>query len=465
MKKVLLTVAIVSATLLMAQKKEIQQAVKAVDGNNNTEALQQIASADSQLQGKMYLLSPDEQEQYYYAKGLALLKSGKTAEGAQTLANIDNLKDNKIYTGKNDQKQRVYFVGKQQADQFGSGLKLKEDSYTPTLTQNIVTVVNPILTATGKEAQDAYNAKDFKTAAQKFLAVTDLFKAVGQPDQLYEYYAAISFALGKDYPDAIKTYKDLIATGYTGVKTTYSALNKKSNQRESFDKTTFELMKKNPDYSDFKEETSPSVEKELYNTLASIMIDSGKADEAIPVLEAGLKKFPGDSDLQGLKVTAYMRSGNTDKMTQTLKEAVAQNPNDKQSWANLGILESKDPATFAAAESDFKKALAIDPNYDQALKGMVFNLYLNSDQDKKEIDQYNTLRRAGKIDDANKIIEGRKQKFAKALPYLETLYKVDPNDPDVVSTLASVYKALGKTDQAAPLEAKLKELKASGKGN
>ncbi|MDC8026897.1 hypothetical protein NBY09_12105 [Elizabethkingia anophelis] len=86
MKKILLSAALVSVSLAFAQKKEIQNAVKAADGGNAAEALSQISAADSALQGKMYLLEPSVQEQYYYAKGIALIKSGKTSEGAAVLA-------------------------------------------------------------------------------------------------------------------------------------------------------------------------------------------------------------------------------------------------------------------------------------------------------------------------------------------------------------------------------------------
>ncbi len=92
MKKILLSAALVSVSLAFAQKKEIQNAVKAADGGNAAEALTQISAADSALQGKMYLLEPALQEQYYYAKGLALIKSGKTSEGAAVLAKISDLK-------------------------------------------------------------------------------------------------------------------------------------------------------------------------------------------------------------------------------------------------------------------------------------------------------------------------------------------------------------------------------------
>ncbi|QCX53990.1 lipopolysaccharide assembly protein LapB [Elizabethkingia sp. JS20170427COW] len=463
MKKVLLSLALVSISMAFAQKKEIQNAVKAVDGGNNTEALAQVSAAENTLQGKLYLLEPSVLEQYYYAKGLALLKSGKIAEGANVLAKISDLGKTKFYVGKDNEKNKVYFAGKEEADKLGTGLKLKEESFTPSLNANLGNIVNPMLSKISNEAQDAYNAKKYNEAAASFLKVNDLLRAVGQPDQTYEYYAAISYALANNKEEAIKVYQDLINSGYTGVKTTYSALNKKTNARENFDKNTFDLVKKSPDYADFKTETSKSVEEELYDTAASLMIDAEKYDLAIQTLEKAIAKFPNNTRFGDLKLSAYSRSGNSAKLEDTIKEALAKNPSDKMNWSNLGIIKSSNqtPENVKQAEEAFSKALALDANYIPALRGICFNLYLNADEDKKLIDSYNEARKAGKIDEANKIIAGRKVKFEKALPYLERLYAADPKDIDTVSTLANVYASLGKADKSKELKAVLKKLEAS----
>ncbi|AJW61824.1 hypothetical protein VO54_00335 [Elizabethkingia miricola] len=452
MKKILLSAALVSVSLAFAQKKEIQNAVKAADGGNASEALSQISAADSALQGKMYLLEPSVQEQYYYAKGIALIKSGKTSEGAAVLAKISDLKTNKIFAGKDNNKNKVYFVGKAEADKDGAGLQLKEETYSPTLAGNVGAAVNPLLQKVSGEAQKEYDAKNYPVAAEKFLQVNDLLKAAGQPDDIYKYYAAISYALGNKKAESIALYQDLINSGYTGIKTTYSALNKKTNQRENLDKSSFELVKKSPDYGDFKTETSKSVEEELYETAVALMLDDNKNTEAVALIEKGLAKFPNNAKMNDLKLSAYSRTGDSSKLEQTIKEAVAKNPGDKLNWSNLGVIQSNNPATVADAEASFKKALEIDPNYVPALQGLVFNLYLNGKADAKIVDAYNVARKAGKIDEANKIIAERKVRFSKALPYLEKLNTLTPNEADVVDTLRTVYNSLGKQDKAKELK-------------
>ena len=138
------------------QKKEIAAAVKAIDAGDIATTNSQLAQAESAMGNKTYLLEPAVLEQYYYAKGLSLLKSGKTAEGATFLAKINDLSKNKIYVGKDSSKNKVYYVGKTAAD--ASGVQgLKEESYTPSLTTKLAGSINPVIESANKVALDAYN--------------------------------------------------------------------------------------------------------------------------------------------------------------------------------------------------------------------------------------------------------------------------------------------------------------------
>lgn len=454
MKKLIISAAVLAFSFSFAQKKEIQSALKAAEGGNSADALAQISAADNTLGGKLYTLDPEVQEQYYYAKGLALLKSGKTTEGAEILGKLADLGKAKIYTGKDANKNKVYFVGKADADKYGAGLELKETTYAPTLTNKLIEALKPTIDADGNEAMKAYQEKNYKVAGDKFAELNDLLKAIGQPDQIYQYYSAVAYALGKNNDLAIKQYTSLIDSGYTGVQTKYLAKNKKTNQVENIGKANYDLFQKlgaASEYTDFKTETAPSVEQELYDTATGLMIDSGKYDDALTVISKGLKKFPNDSKLTSLQGTAYYKSGKTDEFINNLKAVVAKNPSDKESWYNLGVLQSKSPATVADAETSFKKALEVDPNYIAALQGIFYNVYMGDDA--KVIDDYNAAKKAGKIEVANKILGDRKARFTKALPYVEKWYQIEPKSKDAVSALKGVYFALGNMDKYNQLKA------------
>lgn len=453
MKNIILSAAMMATAVAFGQKKEIAAAVKAIDAGDNATASSQISAAESAMGGKIYLLEPSLQEQYYYAKGLTLMKSGKTAEGAAFLAKINDLGKNKIYTGKDASKNRVYYVGKTDAD--ASGIAgLKEETYSPTLAGKLGNTINPLLQKASTEAQAAYDAKKFGDAAPKFREVYELLNAAGQDNKQYLYYSGITYAQANNFNKAIETYNELINSGYTGVETSYTAKNKKTGKTELLDKATWDLYKKagaTADYTDFKSETSKSIEQELYETNAGMLLETNRYDEALALIDKGLKKFPNSARLAELQGSAYYKSGKTNAFIQSLKDKVAKNPKDTSSWYNLGVLASKDPAKAADAEGYFKKALEADPNYVPALQAIWYNVYLGDDD--AVVKRAKEAQAAKKIDVFNKIMEDRRSRFAKGLPYVEKWYSLEPNNAEVVSLLKSLY-------QTTHNDAKFQEFKA-----
>ena len=454
MKKIFLSAAMLTVAFAFGQKKEIAAAVKAIDAGDIASTNAQIAQAESAMGNKTYLLEPAVLEQYYYAKGLALLKSGKTAEGASYLAKINDLAKSKIYVGKDASKNKVYFVGKAAADE--SGIQgLKEESYNPSLTNKLAGSVNPVIESANKAALDAYNAKKYADAAPKFQEVYDLLKAAGQDNKKYLYYSGLTYALGDKKKEATAVYMDLLNSGYTGVETTYTAKNKKTNEVENLEKTTWELYKKmgaTGEYIEFKTEVSKSLEQELYETTAALLIDTEKAEDALSLIEKGLKKFPTSSKLSELQGTAYYKSGKTNEFITNLKAQLVKNPNDATNWYNLGVLQSKDPATETDALASYKKAVELKPDFAQAWQNLT---YFTMGDDAKAIDDYNAAKKAGKTEQANKIIEARRARLAATLPYAEKWYQSDMENLDVVSLLKGLY--LSNKNDAKHQEFKAKE--------
>ncbi|WP_378104390.1 tetratricopeptide repeat protein [Chryseobacterium sp. sg2396] len=318
--------------------------------------------------------------------------------------------------------------------------------------------VNAKLQEANKAAMDAYNAKNYAVAAPKFMDVYNLLKTSGQDNKVYMYYAGLNYALANDIPQATKIYTDLINSGYTGVETTYTAKDNKTGQVASYDKNTWELLKKtsSKDYTDFKTEQSPSVEQDLYETLSTLLLNAKKNDEALAIIEKGLAKFPNSSKLKEYQGSALYASGNTDKFMQNLKEQLAKNPNDATNWYNLGVLQSKNPATASEAMTSFQKAIDLKPDFANAYQNLV---YTAIGDDEKAVTEINALRKT-KPDDATKLIEARKERFSKAIPYAEKWYQAMPNDINAIQTLKDMYNTTRNTAKFNEMKAKEAELQA-----
>lgn len=439
----------VASVSVFGQKKEVGNAFKAVESNDISTAISQLSAADNILGGKTYLLEPAVLEQYYFTKGVLLLKQGKTGEAANFLSKIADLGKSKIYTGKDSSKNKVYYVGKEAADASGiSGLK--EETYVITTLPKLAGIVNPLIQSTNTAAMAAYDAKNFELAGDKFSETYYLLKAAGQENTQLMYNAAISYAYAKKNVKAIEAFTSLINKGYTGVATTYTALNKKTGSKEEFDKATWELMKKNADYSEFKTETSESVESALYEGVSSLLITENRTDEALNFIEKGLKKFPNDTRLAELKADAYLKAGNSDAFVKSLKEQLAVNGNDAVNWYNLGLFQSKNPSTVADAEDSYKKAIAVNPEMASAYQNLTLLIMGDDEVETKKIE---TARKSGNSTLATKLLEERRARFAKALPYAEKWYGLEPQNITAVQILKGFYLS-------AKNDAKYKEMKA-----
>lgn len=454
MKRLILSLAVLAVSISYAQKKEIANAVKAADSGDITTADSEISKAEAIFGDKTYLLEPSVQEQYYYAKGLALIKSGKTTEGAEVLAKINALGKEPIFTGKDSNKNKVYFVGKAEADKFGNGIELKQDKYEPSLSKKATDVVSPLISKTYDEAISDYNSKNYVAAAEGFKKTYYLMSSAGIADESILLNAGLSYGQAEKNQEALDVYRTLINKGYTGVKTEYKALNIKTNQVENIGKENFEIFKKIGDasgYKDFKTETSKNVENEIYENYLRLLIQNKNYDEAADFADKAIAKFPANSNLLGLKGLAYYNSGKADQYIATLKNQLEKNPNDKESLYNIGVMYSKDSSKEADAEAAFKKLVDLDPKYPNALNNLVFAIIGDDD---KAINDYKELRKAGKIDAANKVIEQRRARFQKALPYAEKMYEQDPNNKEYISLLKNFYMTTQNTTKYNEFKAK-----------
>lgn len=427
MKKIILSIAVLSATFAFAQEKEIKAANDAVSKKDIATAKTQIEAADAKLNGKLYLLEPEIQEQYLFSKGFILLQSGKSAEAAEMIGKISELGQNKIYTGKNSNKERVYYIGKDDADASGVA-GLKEETYQPKTMETIKEFVGPLLQKSNQEAVDAYNSKNYNVAGPKFKEVYNFMKSIGQENKQYLYNAALSYGLANDYSEANRLFTQLLNGGYNGVETTYTAKDK-DGKVEPYSKAVWEQLKKNPAYSEFKTEKSKSIESDLYDAAVKIQIEGKLYDDALVTIDKGLQKFPKNSYLATQKGVVLFKTGKTSEFIASLKQTLAQNPNDASNWFNLGVMQSNDATMLDDAKKSYAKAIEIDPKMKDAYRNLT---YLEIGDDAKTIEEYGKMKKSGNMEEANKILKARRERFINAIPNAEKWYQADPTNVEIV---------------------------------
>jgi len=160
----------------------------------------------------------------------------------------------------------------------------------------------------------------------------------------------------------------------------------------------------------------------------------------------GLQKYPNDGTLNSFLFNTYISLGKKDLALSKAKDAVDQNPNDKYTNYNYGtmLLEAKN---YEEAVKYFKKALEIDPKYENAIYNIAA-CYINwgiQVRDKEE--------------EANSTERTYKKYFEEAKTYLEQLVQLTPNDFKTWERLGQVYAVLGMKEKAEEAFNKADELR------
>jgi tetratricopeptide (TPR) repeat protein len=138
--------------------------------------------------------------------------------------------------------------------------------------------------------------------------------------------------------------------------------------------------------------------------------------------------------------------------TRLVNEALANDPNNKLLYFNLGVT-SANANKLDEAEKHYKKAIEIDPNYFDALLNLS-ELKLRGDE--KFVNEMNKLGTSEKDNKKYEVLKSERAKnFNSILPYLEKAVEVKPDDEAAKKTLLSVYNALEMTDKYKALKAKM----------
>lgn len=271
------------------------------------------------------------------------------------------------------------------------------------------------------------------------------------PSMLYN--SAAMAVNGQDYDSALKSYLELEKIGFTGVTTIYSAKSKASGQVENFpNQATMDISVKQGLYSDPKVEKTPSLRGDIVKNIALIYAQKGEIEKAKDAMSSARKANPDDTSLIIAEAELYLKTKDMAKYKELITEAAAKNPNDALLFYNLGVVSTE--ADPAGAEAYYKKALAINPDYVDALVG-IGALQLNGE--KQIVEEMNKLGTTAKDNARFDVLKKKKDgMYNTAIPYFEKAHKLKPDDQYVISVLAGLYQALERTADYKAMKAKKK---------
>jgi len=169
-------------------------------------------------------------------------------------------------------------------------------------------------------------------------------------------------------------------------------------------------------------------------------------NKSISTLQEGIKIYPENSDMLVTLTSAYIASDKIDIALGSAEKLVEKDPMNKTYRYNYGVLLMSSEQ-YPEAETQLKKAIDIDPDYENAIYNLGVTYVKWGTQINKEAEKQGL------------ISEDYKKKYEAALPYLEKVVEKDPTNVAIWELLGKVYSVLGMNDDANNAFKKADELR------
>lgn len=208
-------------------------------------------------------------------------------------------------------------------------------------------------------------------------------------------------------------------------------------------------------------ENSAYKESDIYELMASEYLQLGDSARFVEVLHKGASQFPSSNYFIPNLVNVFIREGNTAKALEYLDQAIQNNPANTCDLNSVKGALLAEQGKFDAAEAEYNKALAQDPNCERALEAIAVNYILQA-QELKEKTAMMSDRQQQMVNDKKTV-----ELYQKSLPslekYTELLKARQAPKQDLESALLklrNVYYNLSSmgVDKSKELEAVEKEL-------
>lgn len=397
-----LLVALISYTAV-AQKKELKAAQKLVDAS----LYQKTLVALDEMQPLIKNAEAKYSSHYYYLLGISKQKNKAFDEAIAAFDKANSIEES-------------------------ANLK----KYSSLIQGNVSSLTNDLI----NEAVDLNSSEEY-VAASKLLYTA--YELDPQNNKDYLYYAASSAVNGGDYDTSLSYYLRLKDLNYEGRKTTYYATEVSSGEEfEVPDVATFAIYKKSKEFTNLREEFSDSKLPEIVKNIALIYVKKGDNEAAMQAVKDARSMSPKDVGLILTEADLYNKIGDEARFASLMEEAIAQDPNNAILYYNLGVVNGN-KGNREASISYYKKAIEMDPNYEATYLNLASVILEGEAEIVEEMNTLGTSASDNRKYDALK--QEREGLFLEAVPYLETLVSINPNNADALTTLKNIFGTIGDT--------------------
>lgn len=192
-------------------------------------------------------------------------------------------------------------------------------------------------------------------------------------------------------------------------------------------------------------------QNDVYQLLASAYMELGDSINYERVLGEGAKVFPQEKYFVFNLINIYVRKGEHEKAKSFLEQALANDPQNKQLYNVLATVYEQGFKDVAKAEEVYRKVLAIDPAYAEAVIGLGRIYYNQAVAIQSEANMINDAKKY-KAKEAE-----AKELFKKALPYFEKAVELESGNTEYLMALRGIYYNLDMNDKMAEIEKRISQ--------
>ena len=187
---------------------------------------------------------------------------------------------------------------------------------------------------------------------------------------------------------------------------------------------------------------------QIYAYMSDIYQKEGNTDKALAIIKEGREYFDTDVDLIIFELNFYLGAEDFVKAEELLKLAVKEDPNNEKLFFALGT-SYDNLGEFEKAQDAYKEAVSIDPNFYDANYNLGIMFYNKAGELLKKANDTRDYKKADVIKNNAESI------MFKSLPYIETCFRLQPDDKNILIVLKELYYRNGNDAKYKEIVSKL----------